>query len=103
MSKTVKTSRRTIWVSILLTCGALLTAYHFSSGKDQSAQKASSVKGANETAHSTSSKANHPRPATHAKAETNAKAEAAKPSDTASGYANYGESVAGAGITPRRL
>ena len=97
MSKTVKTSRRTIWVSILLTCGALLTAYHFSSGKDQSGQKASSVKGANETAHSTSRKANHPRPATHAKAE------AAKPSDTASGYANYGESVAGAGITPRRL
>ncbi len=120
MSKTI---RHTIWVSVLLAYGALVTACQPSSDKDQSGRKTSSVKGAKETApskvesprtESVASPASEPAmqqrsvastKATHAKAKADAKAKtdsksAGKPSNTArSGYTSYGESSAGAGIT----
>ncbi len=45
-----KTFWHTIWVSVLLACGALVTACQPSSDKDQSGRKISNVKGAKETA-----------------------------------------------------
>ena len=54
------TSRHTIWVSVLLACGALVTACQPSSGKDQSERKTSSVEGAKETAPSKVERAQKP-------------------------------------------
>jgi hypothetical protein len=109
-----KTFCRTIWVSVLLACGALVTACQPSSDKDQSGRKISSVKGAKETAPSASSprdESTAPAPseaatqqrsvastkATHAKAKAHAKAKTAsksagKPTKKASsGYTSYGD------------
>lgn len=107
-----KTFWHTIWVSVLLACGALVTACQPSSDKDQSRRKISSVKGAKETAPSSpyaeipapppsepatqqrsvaSTKATHAKAKAHAKAKTTSKS-AGKPSNKArSGYTSYSD------------
>ena len=80
-----KTFRHTNWVVVLLASGALLvlvafgalvTAHHSSSNKDQSERKTSSVEAARGTAPSAthvSSKATHAQAKAHAKAEPGSK------------------------------
>jgi len=78
-----KTFRHTNWVVVLLASGALLvlvafgalvTAHHSSSDKDQSERKTSSVEAAKETVPSKgTSRATHAQANAHAKAEPGTK------------------------------
>jgi hypothetical protein len=120
-----KTFRHTIWVSVLLACGALVTACQSSSDKDQSERKTANVKGAKETSPSKVERAHAPTvssprtesadspasepvthqrsvastKATHAQSATHAKAKAHADANTASKSAGKPSNTASSGYS----